>query len=111
MMPPPGMQPGMMMQMPMAGGGMMPPPGMQPGIMQQQPGGGAPATTITDVDFNLDFNPSGSHWVLPSFGSSNEKGKQQEAEGAAQVVETCYIFCAMEYPEMERRCLEVLRGF
>lgn len=43
-------------------------------------------------------------------GGKKKKGKQAEAAEAPKL-ETCNFFCAREYPEMEKRCLEVLRAF
>lgn len=51
-------------------------------------------------------------WQTAQKGGGGKKKKAKQAEPAeAPKLETCNIFCAMEYPEMEKRCLEVLRGF
>jgi len=40
-----------------------------------------------------------------------KKGKKGAAPAEAKVIEKCYVFCAKEYPEFQKKCLTILQGF
>jgi len=40
-----------------------------------------------------------------------KKSKKNAPPAEKKVVEKCYIFCAKEYPEFQKKCLTIMQGF
>jgi hypothetical protein len=50
------------------------------------------------------------HEAAKSGGKKGKKGKGAQPE-ETKVIEKCYVFVANEYPEAQKKCLEILKAF